>query len=649
MPPSSIRTAATLLLVAFALSCGGASSPVDPTSGVPDPSAPGQTPTVTPVVTVSASSLSLGAAQGEATVVLHNLGPGSATWSHQTSASWITATPAGGTLPAGGSVLVRVAVDRTGLGPGTYASLLRFVVGAASLEVGVQLDVPPPFTPAAEVFPASLALGQDDASATVDVVNAGTAPLHWSWSGPGWAPVEPAGGTTAPGATTRVTVTPDRSALSDGSHTATLTLDSDGGTRVVALSVVVASPAKLSVSPSQVDFGSSGTTANVTIANGGGRPLSWTAADDAGWLSLGAGSGSVAPGASAALALAAQRGGLTPGGYSASLSISSNGGSAAVAVSLTVPAPDPPPPPPSPPPPSGSAALAGRVIDQFGGHGIAGLTVQFAGATVTTDATGTFTVPGTTSSTLRDLGLSGPGVHSRATFARSSDTEWRIVPSGFDMAAFDDMAREYEPRTIRWVGSPSVYVDVRPDGFAGGPELDQWVSEVQSQAAAFISEWTGGTVSAGSVQVGSSPPPDGLSGTIVIHFSEDASVYGASSTVGLARTFWTGDRSISSAVIWLRFVRFSGASHAGIRRAILGHEFGHTLGMGHMHGSTPSLMTPSVSASSLTSFDQDAGFLLYTRSPGNTSPDVDSAAFFRGSLGLTRAPGFYEWVCGSTE
>ncbi|HUF90238.1 MAG TPA: hypothetical protein VMR66_09680, partial [Gemmatimonadota bacterium] len=281
MSSSSIRTAATFLLVTFAISCGGPSSPVDPTSGVPDPSAPGQTPSVAPEVTVSASSLSLGAAQAEATVVLRNLGPGSATWSHQTSASWITATPAGGTLPAGGSVLVRVAVDRTGLGPGTYASLLRFVVGAASLEVGVQLDVPPPSTPAAEVFPVSLALGQDDASATVDVVNAGMAPLHWSWSGPGWAPVEPAGGTTAPGATTRVTVTPDRSALSDGSHTATLTLDSDGGTRTVALSVVVASPAQLSVSPSQVDFGSSGTTANLTIANGGGRPLTWTAADDA--------------------------------------------------------------------------------------------------------------------------------------------------------------------------------------------------------------------------------------------------------------------------------------------------------------------------------------------------------------------------------
>ena len=205
-----------------------------------------------------------------------------------------------------------------------------------------------------------------------------------------------------------------------------------------------------------------------------------------------------------------------------------------------------------------------------------------------------------------------------------------------------------EPRTIRWMSSPSVYVDTRPDEFAGGPELAQWISEVQSDAAAFISDWSGGTIQAGSVTVGSSPPPDGTPGTIVIHFSEDDARYGAPSTVGLARTFWAGDRSIASAVIWLRFVRYGSPAQAGIRRAVLGHELGHGLGMGHMNGGTSSIMTPSVSSTSLTSFDADAGLLLYTRSPGNTSPDVDNLATYRGSLAPSRAVGSYEWVCGAT-
>jgi hypothetical protein len=49
----------------------------------------------------------------------------------------------------------------------------------------------------------------------------------------------------------------------------------------------------------------------------------------------------------------------------------------------------------------------------------------------------------------------------------------------------------------------------------------------------------------------------------------------------------------------------------------------------------------------LTGFDGMAGLLLYTRSPGNTSPDVDNPATYRGGLAPSRAPGSYEWVCGA--
>jgi hypothetical protein len=646
--PFRIRAAAVFFAIACATSCAGPSSPVDP--GVPGPTPPGPTPPVDPAVTVSASALSLGAVAAEASVALRNLGIDPVSWTHATTAAWMTANPAAGTLAGGASIPVRIVVNRAGLEPGVHTEQVRFLIGDEHLDVDVTLEVPPPAMPMAEVSPASVALGVDDASASVYVTNAGGAALTWSWSGPPWAGFQPASGTTTPGSTTHVIVTPDCGALSDGTHTATLTLESDGGSRSVGLSVAVADPARLAIFPAQVDFSSTGTSASVTVVNDGGRPLAWAATDDASWLSAGPASGTVAPHGSASLQLSASREGLTAGTYAATLSIESTAGVATVTVSMTIPAPEPPSPPPPPPsPPPSTVALAGHVVDQFDGHGVAGLTIQFAGGTVTTDASGGFTVPGDPSGSLRDLGLSGPSVHPRATFARSDDTQWRIVPATFDIGAFDDLAREYEPRTIRWMASPSVYVDTRPDAFAGGPDLAQWISEVQGDAAAFVSEWTGGMVDAGSVTAGSSPPPDGTPGTIVIHFSEDDSRYGSPTTVGLARTFWSGDRSISSAVVWLRFVRFAGPSNAGIRRAVLGHELGHALGMGHMNGSTSSIMTPSVSSSSLTSFDQDAGLLVYTRSPGNTSPDVDSAATYRGALAPARAVGSYDWVCGTAE
>ena len=647
-----------LTAIVAAIACSGGSSPVDPDSVSPGPSPPGNPG---PSLTVSTSALSLGAVAAEASVMLRNPGDAPVTWEHEATAGWVTASPAAGTLSPDGSAVVRIEVDREGLAPGVHSGRIRFVVGHDGPQVDVTVEVPAPALPMAQVSPASLALSVEELSAAVFVTNAGGAPLSWSWEGPSWASVEPAAGTTAAGATATVVVTPDRSALSDGTHSATLTLESDGGRRTVALTVAVASPARLAVSPLQVDFGSTTTSSSVTISNTGGRALAWTAGESAAWLTASPTSGTLAPHSHATVQLFADRGGSTAGTYVETLSIESGTGAAPVEVRMTVPASDPspdptppppsppPPPPPSPPPPSGSVALAGRVVDQFGGHGVSGVTVRFGGQTVTTDGAGAFSVPGDPSGSLRELALSGGNVYSRVTFARGSDTQWRIVPESFDMGAFDDLAREYEPRTIRWASAPNIYIDSRPEGFAGGLELERWIAEVRNDAPAFVSDWTGGMVNAGSVTVGDSPPPEGSPGTIVIHFSESAARYSGASTVGTARTFWSGDRSIASSAIWLRFERYSGPSQTNVRRAVLGHELGHALGMGHMNGSTASIMTPSVSTSSLTGFDDDAGLLLYTRSPGNTSPDVDNLGTYRGSLTPSRATGSYEWVCGAPE
>ncbi|HYO45504.1 MAG TPA: hypothetical protein VEY33_02300 [Gemmatimonadota bacterium] len=302
--------------------------------------------------------------------------------------------------------------------------------------------------------------------------------------------------------------------------------------------------------------------------------------------------------------------------------------------------------------PSSSTAwevlLSGRLIDQVGGQGVAGLTVQFDGSTATTDGTGSFTIPGSPTSTLSQLTLSGSGIYRRVTFANSGDALWRVVPASFEMTAFDDVAREeFGTSTVRWVAPPTVYVDTSPEGFDGGTDLQTWISEVQVQAAEFVSKWTGTTISPAAVIVTSNPPRDFSVGTIVIHFSEDASRYGnSSSTIGYARISWSSNRAISGAAVWLRYLRYSGSAYASKRRGILGHELGHAMGLGHMNGTTFSLMAPSLgSKTDLSIFDTQAALLLYTRAPGNTSPDTDSSGGFTGSLSPARAPGTSEWVC----
>ena len=95
-------------------------------------------------------------------------------------------------------------------------------------------------------------------------------------------------------------------------------------------------------------------------------------------------------------------------------------------------------------------------------------------------------------------------------------------------------------------------------------------------------------------------------------------------------------------------IRFAAIDDASVRYAVLAHEIGHGMGMGHMNGSTSSIMQPTISTSDLTTFDRRTGDIVYSRSPGNSSPDIDNLSTFLGGLVPACLPaGSYEWVCGA--
>ncbi|MBA3584111.1 MAG: BACON domain-containing protein, partial [Gemmatimonadetes bacterium] len=332
------RILAALFLATAACSGGGPTGPRDPD----------QPPPAADRFAVSTSALSFAPSENEQTVRLENHGADPVPWRAEASAGWLTVTPSGGSLPPG-EALARIVIQRASLPIGTHSAEARFYLDEVLFMVAVTAENPGQAL--ARVQPAAVRLGPDTGAATVTVSNAGSAPLAWSMSGPAWLSIQPAQGTLAAGSSLPVALAPDRPGLSDGLHEGQVALTSDGGSLAVAVSVEVASPAHLRLSPTAVDFGTSASTRTVTIVNEGGRALDWSATEDAPWLTLSATSGSVAPHASQAVTLAAARSGLDDGEHQTTLTVSSNGGEGALTVRIDAAGASPPPSPPPPPPP----------------------------------------------------------------------------------------------------------------------------------------------------------------------------------------------------------------------------------------------------------------------------------------------------------
>ncbi|NLV41633.1 MAG: hypothetical protein GXY15_10455 [Candidatus Hydrogenedentes bacterium] len=206
-------------------------------------------------------------------------------------AGWLAVGDTAPVLPASTSLQVPVSASSAGLQPGTYTGTIR--VAAPSLDFSLEIAVSA-LVQAFRLAPVSVDFGTitEPATRTVTVENLGQSPLDWSASIPpvaaGWLAADPASGTVPGAGTVTLTLTATPGAVASGSYTAAVSVDVAGVVTQVAAAMTRPKPAELKVSPSEVDFGVSGTEVTVGIWNEGIGTITWgidTTAFPA-WLSL---------------------------------------------------------------------------------------------------------------------------------------------------------------------------------------------------------------------------------------------------------------------------------------------------------------------------------------------------------------------------
>ncbi|MBN1155238.1 PKD domain-containing protein [candidate division KSB1 bacterium] len=203
----------------------------------------------------------------------------------------------------------------------------------------IKVEKLPPRGPILSITPQVLNLGRTVDVDTFRVTNSGEDTLRWSVDG-GYASwitsIQPQSGSLLVGDQTDVYVTIDRSGLPEGTYNETLSISSNGGTKLVSVVVEVYVPSPvLHVTPATLDFGNFLEQMNGFVKNIGDMNLSYTINQTGlpGWIVLITPTqGVVAPGDSASVLFQVNRAGFADGSYEVNVPISSDGGMGSVQI-----------------------------------------------------------------------------------------------------------------------------------------------------------------------------------------------------------------------------------------------------------------------------------------------------------------------------
>lgn len=283
---------------------------------------------------------------------------------------------------------------------------------------------------------------------------------------------------------------------------------------------------------------------------------------------------------------------------------------------------------------SSPTVLQGQTVNAIDGAAAPNLTVRVNMRSVTSDGNGFFQVDlGRTGSF--EAVIRGSGVIDRETRVSGTGSEvvrMSLIPTSFDLPAFDQMFRTLNSRLARWTTRPSLVVLGTVMNYRGAGETyeatgEQLTDDEVSQTIAHYTEGlallTGNTyTSFDSVDV---ERPS--SGTRVSPFRANTIVVGRyigivsfAKTIGYGQWSEMSDGRINGGATFLDrdFDR-----NDSRRRLLRIHELGHALGYQHVE-SRASIMNPSIGPEP-TDFDRAGAIIAFKRPVGNRAPDTDPA------------------------
>ena len=285
--------------------------------------------------------------------------------------------------------------------------------------------------------------------------------------------------------------------------------------------------------------------------------------------------------------------------------------------------------------------LEGQTVSAIDGSASGGISVRVGSArAVYTDSSGYFSVDVGGAGSFATT-ASGTAIVERRTLLdgpTSERTRLSLIPSSFDLAAFDQMFRTANSRLQRWMSRPSLVILASVMSYRGnsGMEYSATAEQMSDAEVALLAQHlteglsllTGGAYTAfASVDV--ERPESGArvnvgrSGKIVV--GRYNGVVSIASTIGFGTWQEQPDGTVTGGTTFLD-TDFDRTDNR--RRLLRIHELGHALG--YLHVTTrSSIMNPSIGPEP-TEFDRAGAIIAFQRQPGNTSPDIDPAPTSRG-------------------